>query len=263
MGEKVHQQIMGGGADNVGSEDHYEQWKRDGGEVRAAENEMMAKTESMRGDIKEKMVLSMAQQLEGAVDAQLAQMEEEMGDLASLRKKRIQQMQKDAQLKKELAKIGHGKYEEIADEKEFFATAKKSEGMVCHFYRDATWRCEIVDKHLKLLATKCFKTRFVKINAEKSPFLVERLKVFMLPTLACVSKGQVVDYVVGFDDLGGTDDFPTEALAARLATAGVCEYEGGDIAGPKGPPQKNKKGYVGHRKERGDSSDDYDSDDYN
>merc|ERR1712093_212726 len=148
-------------------------------------------------------------------------MEEEMGDLASLRKKRIQQMQKDAQLKHELGKIGHGKYEEIADEKEFFAAAKKSEWMVCHFYRGATWRCEIVDKHLKALAPKCFKTRFVKINAEKCPFLVERLKVFMLPTITCVIKGQVADHIVGFDDLGGTDDFPTEALATRLATAGV------------------------------------------
>merc|ERR1712093_339761 len=185
----------------------------------------------------------MASKMEGAIDQQLAQMEEEMGDLASLRKKRIQQMQKDAQLKKELAKIGHGKYEEIADEKEFFATAKKSEWMVCHFYRPSTWRCEIVDKHMKLLAPKCFKTRFVKINAEKSPFLVERLKVFMLPTLACVSKGQVVDYVVGFDDMGGTDDFPTEALATRLAVAGCLEYEGGDIK-PADMPGKGK-GYVG------------------
>merc|ERR1711988_73612 len=237
---------------SVGSEDHYEQWKRDGGEVRAAENEMMAKTESMRGDIKEKMVLGMAAQMEGAIDQQLAQMEEEMGDLQSLRKKRLQQMQKDAQLKKELAKIGHGKYEEIADEKEFFATAKKSDWMVCHFYRDATWRCEIVDKHLKLLAPKCFKTRFVKINAEKSPFLVERLKVFMLPTLACVVKGQVVDYVVGFDDMGGEDDFPTEALAQRLASAGCVQYEGGDIPSQSTNEGRPGKGYVGRRNRRGD-----------
>merc|ERR1712224_96367 len=261
MGTLHHTHIMA--EHQVGSEDHYENWKQQGGEVRAAENEMIAKTQSMQGDIMEKMVLGMAGQLEAQVDAQLEAAENEMSDLDALRKKRLANMRKDSRLKHELGKIGHGKYEEIADEKEFFAAAKKSEWMVCHFYRGATWRCEIVDKHLKALAPKCFKTRFVKINAEKSPFLVERLKVFMLPTLACVSKGQVVDYVVGFDDLGGTDDFPTEALAARLATAGVCEYEGGDIAGPKGPPQKNKKGYVGHRKERGDSSDDYDSDDYN
>merc|ERR1712216_182487 len=237
----------------VGSAEHYEAYK--------AEYEMKQKTEQMRGDIKEKMVLGMAEKLESAMDKQLEQMDDEMTDLETLRKKRLQQMQKDAQMKKELAKIGHGKYEEIADEKEFFATAKKSEWMVCHFYRDATWRCEIVDKHLKLLAPKCFKTRFVKINAEKSPFLVERLKVFMLPTLACVQKGQVVDYVVGFDDMGGEDDFPTEALAQRLAVAGVVEYEGGDIAKQQ-PQQKLRKGYVGHRREKGDSdSDDYDSDD--
>merc|ERR1719238_2068046 len=204
------------------------------------------------------MVLGLAGQLESQIDAQMEAMEEEMGDLAALRKKRIAAMRKDAQLKKELAKIGHGKYEEIADEKEFFATAKKSEWMVCHFYRDATWRCEIVDKHLKLLATKCFKTRFVKINAEKSPFLVERLKVFMLPTLACVIKGQVVDYVVGFDDLGGEDDFPTENLAMRLSTAGVMKYEGGDIKAEQAPGKG--KGYVGHRRRKGDSDSDSDSD---
>ena len=47
---------------------------------------------------------------------------------------------------------------------------------------------------------------------EKSPFLVERLKVWMLPTLALIRKEQTVDYVVGFDDLGGKDDFTTEVL---------------------------------------------------
>jgi len=54
-----------------------------------------------------------------------------------------------------------------------------------------------------------------QINAEKSPFLTERLRVWMLPTLALVKLGKTVDYVVGFADLGGSDDFPTAALAAR------------------------------------------------
>merc|ERR1711939_846542 len=241
---------MGGGADNVGSEDHYEQWKRDGGEVRAAENEMMQKTESMRGDIKERMVLGMAEKLEAGIDAQMAAMEEEMGDLDALRKKRLANMRKDSKLKHELGKIGHGKYEEISDEKEFFAAAKQSEWMVCHFYRDATWRCKIVDKHLKALAPKCWKTRFVKINAEQCPFLVERLKVFMLPTITCVIKGQVADHIVGFDDMGGEDDFPTEALAQRLSQAQVIEWEGGDVK--QAPQQPGKgKGYVGHRRVKG------------
>ena len=30
-------------------------------------------------------------------------------------------------------------------------------------------------------------------------------QVFMLPTITCVIKGEVVDHVVGFDDMGGED----------------------------------------------------------
>lgn len=43
----------------------------------------------------------------------------------------------------------------------------------------------------------------MQINAEKSPFLVEKLKIWMLPTLALIKKEKVMDYVVGFDDFGG------------------------------------------------------------
>merc|ERR1711924_173601 len=140
----------------VGSEQHYQAYK--------AEYEMKEKTARMQEDIKEKMVLGMAAKLEAGIDAQLNSMDDEDTSIEALRKRRIQQMQQDAKLKKELLAIGHGKYEEIADEKEFFAAAKKSELMVCHFHRDETWRCKIVDKHLKALAPKCWKTRFVKIN---------------------------------------------------------------------------------------------------
>ncbi len=45
---------------------------------------------------------------------------------------------------------------------------------------------QIMDMHLAKLAPLHPETRFVKINAEKSPFICERLRVFMLPTLAIV-----------------------------------------------------------------------------
>ncbi len=57
-----------------------------------------------------------------------------------------------------------------------------------------------------------------QIHAEKSPFLVERLKVWMLPTLALIRKEKTVDYVVGFDDLGGKDDFTTQACPVVVRT---------------------------------------------
>ena len=53
-----------------------------------------------------------------------------------------------------------------------------------------------MDKHLLELTKQHLETKFLKINAEKSPFLTERLKIFMLPTLALVKKGKVEDYVV-------------------------------------------------------------------
>ena len=49
-----------------------------------------------------------------------------------------------------------------------------------------------------------------QIHAEKSPYLVEKLKIWMLPTLALIRQEKTVDYVVGFDDLGSKDDFTTE-----------------------------------------------------
>lgn len=59
----------------------------------------------------------------------------------------------------------------------------------------------------------------LQINAEKAPFLVDRLKIWMLPTLALVKHEKTTDYVVGFNELGGRDDFQTEVIClASLKT---------------------------------------------
>ena len=39
---------------------------------------------------------------------------------------------------------------------------------------------------------------------------MEKLKIWMLPTLALIRQEKTVDYVIGFDDLGSKDDFTTE-----------------------------------------------------
>lgn len=62
---------------------------------------------------------------------------------------------------------------------------------------------------------------WMQIDAEKSPFLTDRLKIWMLPTLALIRNEKTEDYVVGFNELGGKDDFPTSALEGRLHTAGL------------------------------------------
>ena len=45
-------------------------------------------------------------------------------------------------------------YEEISDQKEFFKKVKGSKRVVAHFYRASTWRCGVIDKHIKKLMKK-------------------------------------------------------------------------------------------------------------
>jgi hypothetical protein len=89
---------------------------------------------------------------------------------------------------------------------------------------------------------------------------VERLKVWMLPTLALVKREKTVDYVVGFNDLGGTDDFATEVLAARLAAAGVLHEADGAGYGRGRPAQPQRSVRHGGAPRRGDSDEDSDFD---
>ena len=52
-----------------------------------------------------------------------------------------------------------------------------------------------------------------------------------------------MDYVVGFDELGGSDDFSTHTLAARLSLHGLITYDGTeDYGGGPNPNQQQSKG---------------------
>lgn len=55
---------------------------------------------------------------------------------------------------------------------------------------------QVMDKHLSILAKQHIETRFMKVHAEKSPFLTEKLRIVVLPTLALVKNAKVEDYVV-------------------------------------------------------------------
>ena len=147
-------------------------------------------------------------------------------------------MKQAAHQRQEWLSQGHGSYQEISGESDFFEECKKSDRIVCHFYRDSTFRCQIVDKHLHLLAPKHLETRFLKLSVERSPFLCQRLSIRILPTIACVINNVTKDYIKGFDDLGGVDDFSTEMLEWRLGCAGVINYSGNLLE----PPDKKREG---------------------
>ncbi|KNA13042.1 hypothetical protein SOVF_120430 isoform B [Spinacia oleracea] len=179
--------------------------------------------------ILENQVLTVAKAMEDKIDDEIAALDRlESDDIEVLREKRIKQMKKMAEKRSRWISLGHGDYSEIPSEKEFFSVVKASDRVVCHFYRE-NWpsdTAKVMDKHLSVLAKQHIETRFVKIQAEKSPFLAEKLKIVVLPTLAVIKNAKVENYLVGFDDLGGRDDFSTEELEERLAKHQAIIFDG-------------------------------------
>ncbi|CAG8835795.1 16684_t:CDS:2, partial [Racocetra persica] len=117
----------------------------------------------------------------------------------------------------EMHQNDHGSYTEIAEEKEILKITTATKLCVVHFFHKEFRRCQIMDKHLTTIAIRHFKTKFVKINVENAPFLVEKLAIQVLPCVISFIDGISVDRIIGFDDLGNTDSFTTAALELRLS----------------------------------------------
>ena len=172
-------------------------------------------------------ILAVAEQEEKKLDKQLKDIENlDEDDFEALRQRRRAQLQQKLRKEQDWKQLGHGVYTDLGtDPKDFFAAAKKSERMIVHFYRPTTARCEIVDAHFARLAPEHLESRFVKIDAEKSPFLVERLGIILMPTIVLIKDGKTEHSLRGFDELGGTDDFTTEDMAYVLSTHGVLNFD--------------------------------------
>jgi len=162
---------------------------------------------------------------------QMDKMDED--DFEMLRQKRKLLLVKKMKKEQDWKQLGHGRYQELSDTKEFFNSAKKSSRLICHFYRGVTPRCEIVDSHFEKLAPKHLEARFVKIDAEKHMYLVEKLGIIMMPTIVLVKDGHTEHSIIGFDEMGGTDDFTTEEMGFVLGHHDMIEFKadlGDDIA---------------------------------
>lgn len=201
----------------------------------------MSISESQTKKILEAQLYQAAQVIENAVDQEIAKLDQmDEDDLEKIRQRRLAELKERANKKEEWLAKGHGIYVELPSEKDFFDVCKQSSNMCVHFFRTTTIRCAIFDKHLSLLAPRHIECRFLKVDVEKSPFLVSRLGVRVLPTLILIKDEKVISRVIGFDDLGGHDDFSTEMLEWRLGVAGVIEY-GGDLSQPPDSMKGKKK----------------------
>lgn len=190
-------------------------------------------TESLQDTVRQRIqgileskLLAAAKHVEQQVDEKLREEAEMSSDeLERLREGRIRTMQKAVAARRKWRAQGHGRYD-IVDEREFFQVVEKSQRVVVHFYREATFRCKILDRHLKTLAERHLETLFIRVNVEKSPFLVQRLGVRVLPCMRVIRNGEFGETLYGFEAFGNTDDFKTKDLARVLAELEIIREDG-------------------------------------
>merc|ERR1712125_175795 len=140
-------------------------------------------------------------------------------DLEALRNRRRQQMKEAQDKKLKYQALGHGEYNEIPEE-DFIKTVTASERAVVHFYHKNFEKCKVMDMHLSKCAKKFMGTRFVKMDSEKAPFFVEKLRVKTLPCVVVFNDGVAKFKQLGFDGLPG-QEFQTVQLAWRIKELGT------------------------------------------
>lgn len=170
------------------------------------------------GDVIGEVLLKTLEKAEEELDAKLDKMEDrpDEDELERLRRARLDKLKKVQAEKAKWASQGHGEYRDIVDQKQFFEELKKEARAVVHFFRPSNRRCDIVDAHLRVLARKHVETKFMRIDAEKSPYVAEKLKIWALPTIVLIRDGKTDHSIIGFEEMGGRDDYSTETLEKVL-----------------------------------------------
>jgi hypothetical protein len=134
--------------------------------------------------------------------------------LEEMRARRRQQMKEAHEKRLKYQALGHGCYDEI-EEEVFLKTVTASERCVVHFYHKQFEKCKVIDMHLRNCAKKFLGTRFVRLDAEKAPFFVEKLNIRTLPCAVVFNDGIAKGRQVGFEGLGD-EQFKTVQLAWRI-----------------------------------------------
>lgn len=95
----------------------------------------------------------------------------------------------------------------------------KRDTMVVHFCNFGFGRCKEMNKVLDSVCHKFPGIEFVVVDAEKFPFICEKLEIRALPYLAFFARGFFVDGLVGFEGVG--DDKLDAALLEEHIRAAV------------------------------------------
>ena len=139
--------------------------------------------------------------------------------LRDLAHRRMRAM-RDAQCSKGIA---YGSLCYCSHEGEVIEATTCTPHLIIHFSNPEFKRCKIMSEHLVKLARLYECTKFVEIRAQEAPFLVAKMGIKVLPCLVCIVNTQAIDRIVGFEELGGEDEFETSVLEERLKRCKVLK----------------------------------------
>lgn len=112
--------------------------------------------------------------------------------MRNLKEQRMEDMKAEYEERQMNKTLGHGTYIEIT-EQEFLPTVTKTRFVTVAFFHKDFQRCKIIDMHLFKICREHDECRFVRLDAEKAPFFIEKLQVKMLPTIITFVDGVAFD----------------------------------------------------------------------
>ena len=165
-------------------------------------------------------------------DAVLAELEnEDGGEEEAERVRRWEQLHAQAQNHQRVARtVGHEPVTTLRGDEEVLRFTTEIERVVLHFCHPDFARCGIMDRHLREVAeaqtavdTVGPDLRWARVEVTDAPFVVEKMKIRVLPCLVGFRDGVAVGRLVGFEGLlsdegHGNEDGPsvTRALEKKL-----------------------------------------------
>ncbi|KAL4789541.1 thioredoxin-like protein [Aspergillus venezuelensis] len=165
-------------------------------------------------------------------------------------------------------------YPTLKSDQALLDTTTQTQRCVIHFAHPDFVRCATMDQHIRALAGRHQDVKFARVDVRETPFVVEKLKIRVLPCVIGFLDGVAVERVLGFEGLGiggndGLEGFSTATLERRLLNAGVlsqtrfnADEDGRSDAGSDDDEGDNRKGRRGIRSGNLRANNDDDDDDW-
>ena len=142
-------------------------------------------------------------------------------DVEAIRRRRLAQLQKDAEDRAKWSRAGHGTLHTLT-EKDFFGRAKESDRILVIFHRSGSSRiAQDFQEHIARIAERHMETFFAVIDAEKSQFLCNKFQIRVLPSVMLCVGGNVKQLLHGLDRIAPSGKFNLIEMEQTLFDLGI------------------------------------------